>query len=677
MSGQVVQGKSLEEIRKEWAERTNCAPDKLELEVLEKPSLLNRKWKVSIRWPESEPESEAEDTALKVEATAPKVEDTVPEIADKAPEPERLAECTRTDWLEDRYRLTIGARVQTVVPHPQAGQTFLNDREIEERSALAEGDRLEFKPLILPGRRTWQLEVRDKGFKAVAAVKHEKAKKACLAAELYSDSILNLSNQVRWETGEEIGEFWTAERYAQDLAEKKIVHGGKENAWDEIIKIEDFGEVVVAEGTLSFPAQPPVIQDCVNAKPALEEEQADDKNKIDYFASKIVLIEKGAVLARKTPGIPGIPGIDVFGQETSVKPLKDIPLKPKKNVRLSDDGLELIAECAGRPVRIEANAYAVEEVFMLRHDVDLSTGSIDFPGNVLIQGDVQDGLHIFSGGNVEISGSVSHAEIRGDKGVKIRQTVHGGKITVGYQSVVKSEIASRLQELHGQVLAALKDTDDLHVTAGENGFKPGQCLKLILEKRYSGLPKQAVAAEEYLTANPNDKVTEELSLAVRVIRHSLSGLEPLKDQSVQFLRQASGVLAEAFKEAQEDSAEEIVCDVSYIQGAVVESSGAFRCEKAVYNCSIKAEKDVLIKGVCRGGKIIAGGNVIIQELGGSGVSSTLVQISGSKRLSVGYCHPNVIIAVNKEIIKIEQAYKKLEVYREGGIVQMDKLLVHD
>jgi len=65
--------------------------------------------------------------------------------------------------------------------------------------------------------------------------------------------------------------------------------------------------------------------------------------------------------------------------------------------------------------------------------------------------------------------------------------------------------------------------------------------------------------------------------------------------------------------------------------------------------------------------------VSIRELGGSEVSSTFVQISPKSRLLVDYCHPNAIIAVGKEIIHIEQACRKLEIYRENGRVQVEKI----
>lgn len=80
-----------------------------------------------------------------------------------------------------------------------------------------------------------------------------------------------------------------------------------------------------------------------------------------------------------------------------------------------------------------------------------------------------------------------------------------------------------------------------------------------------------------------------------------------------------------------------------------------------------------LKGSAGGGNVVAGGNVQIRELGGSGVSITSVQFPSSKRLKVDYCHPNVVIIIDKEIIHIEEAYRNLEIYQEQGYTQVEHL----
>jgi len=367
----------------------------------------------------------------------------------------------------------------------------------------------------------------------------------------------------------------------------------------------------------------------------------------------------------------------VLGKVFPAAAVKDFQFRLKKNVYLSADGLEVVAACAGQPIRLDEKTYMVENVYVLHQDVDLATGSIEFPGDVLIQGNVQDGLRIFAGGRLEIKGSVSHAEIRAEKGAKIYQNLLGGKIVVGEKFVVRSELLSCVSELRDQLSVCLRHTAELIKSPAAINFKPGQCLKLVMEKQFLELPKLSKRVEKFVLEHKNDEmVTEGLIVSTRTAKHFLAGLGPLELQALPFLQRVNQALEQFVENMSLEIPEKLSFVVSYVQGATIECGGSFECQKGVYNSDIRVEGDVTIEGVCRGGKIIAGGKVSIRELGGSGVSSSFVQISPKSRLLVDYCHPNAIIAVGKEIIHIEEAYRKLEIYRENGRVRLEKIRVN-
>ncbi len=316
-------------------------------------------------------------------------------------------------------------------------------------------------------------------------------------------------------------------------------------------------------------------------------------------------------------------------------------------------------------------AYLVENVYILNQDVSLETGSIEFPGDVFINGNVQDNLHVFAGGRVEIQGVVSRAEIRAEKGIKVKNVI-GGKLIIGQKHFVRSEILRLIKKLYEEAEVCLKKTAELMKASEAEKIKPGQLLKLVVERYYPDLPKIAVNAEKYLTDNKDDLVNQELMVSVRTARHFLVGLGPLDPQALPFLTRVTQVLKHFTESIALEIPEKLICKVNYVQGAVIESGGTFECSKGVYNSLIRVDGDLKIEGVCRGGKVISGGNVSIKELGGSGVSTTFIQMSGNKRLTVDYCHSYVTISVDKEVIKIEEACKKLEIYREDGVVQVEK-----
>ncbi|HZK85396.1 MAG TPA: FapA family protein [Desulfosporosinus sp.] len=574
-------------------------------------------------------------------------------------------------WDGTKYIIALGEGLKQFRPFIPAGEVRLNGKLQDKPFRISYGDMVEYYPCVQGGRLTWEMQVRFYGLSVVAKVLHELAGHYCLPKDLPALEEIDLAKVATWVGLPDLGEIWNETRLKVDLEQLKVVHGHRPGIWPEIMAVQGVGEVVIAVATPAVPTKHAELQDLVGMTVAPTD---TGEKSVDFFASKVQLVHEGAVLARKIPGVPGIAGKDVLGKVFPVAMVKDFKFNLKKNVYLSEDGLEVLATCAGQPVRLDEKTYMVEDVYILHKDVDLATGSIEFPGDVLIEGNVQDGLRIFAGGRLEIKGSVSHAEIKAEKGAKIHQSLLGGKIIVGEKFVVQSELLSCLSELQDQLSVCLSHTAELVKSPGAINFKPGQCLKLVMEKQFPELPRLSNSVEKFVLEHKDDDlVTESLIVSIRTAKHFLAGLGPLELQSLLFLQRANQVLEQFVENISLEIPEKISFVVNYVQGATVECGGSFECQKGVYNSEIRVEGDVKIEGVCRGGRISAGGDVNIHELGGSGVSSTFVQINPKSRLHVDYSHPNAIIAVGKEIVNIEEACRNLEIYREKGRVQVEKI----
>jgi len=641
MPEKVVQADSLEEIKEEWALKLKLLPEDLTLEVIDKPSFFSRQWKVRLIW-RDQPQSSLLDPSQAI-------------------------------WDGTKYLIIPSDGVKTFIPYQQAGEVWLNGVLQSEPFKVNLGDQVEFYPLVQKGLLVWELDVRFQGLSIVAKVKHEQPGRYVLAKDLPTEAELDLAQYVSWESLPSQEGMWDEARLHADLQHLKVVHGKRQGIWAEIMAVKGLGEVVVAEATLPVaPIHSQLIDFVGDPQGLCLEEQ-----KIDFFASRVKLVEEGAILARKIPGSPGVPGKDVFGRNLPASVNKDFKFRLKKNVHLSEDELEVIADCAGQPLRLDDRTYLVENVYILDKDVDLSTGSIEFPGDVYVNGNVQEGLRIFAGGKIEVRGSVSHAELRSEKGTKIHQNLLGGKVVIGDKFVFRSELLRLVSELRDQLSICLRRTEELIKSPGAMNLKPGQCLKLIMEKQFHQLPKLSNQVEKFVLENKDDEViTKGLIVSIRSAKHFLTGLGPLDPQSIPFLQRVSQALVQFAENLTVEIPEKLSFVVRYVQGSTIECGGSFECQKGTYNSDIRVEGDVSIEGVCRGGKIIAGGQVRIHELGGSEVSSTFVQISPNSHLYVDYCHANVIIAVGKEIIRIEEAYRKLEIYREKGRVEVEKVRVN-
>jgi Predicted polymerase, most proteins contain PALM domain, HD hydrolase domain and Zn-ribbon domain len=658
ISEEIVRGRSIEEIRLKWAQKWECHPDELKLEILEKPSLLSRTWKVKL--------SLSTEAVQKPAGT----QDLVCEIEKQS------VTTSSSRWEENRYIIKPGNGLIKIIPCKE-GEILCNGVVQEKPFFPKERDILEFRPFHEPGHLTWELKVRHQGLSLIAKVKHIRPGMYVLAETITTDSSLDLTKHIDLKDLPPEGQYWDETRLDKDLEQIGVVYGRRDQAWSDIQKVVGVGEVVLAEANLPIAPQAAKLEDLVYTSRFLND---SEEQNVDFFASKIVLVKEGTVLARKTPCVPGVPGKDIFGKELPAATAKDFQFKLKKNVRLSDDGLEVLAACDGQPFHLEEAVYLVENVYLLNQDVCLETGSVEFPGDVFINGNVHDNLHVYAAGKVEIQGAVSKAEIRAEKGIRVRQNVIGGKLVVGEKYFVRSEIFRLLKSLSEELDNCLKKTAELmkvsEKASESDKNKLGQILKLVVERFYPDLPKIAANTEKYLAANKDDLIKQELMISVRTARHFLVGLGPLDPQAFPFLERVTQVLKHFTESVALEIPDKLICKVNYVQGATIESGGFFECDKGAYNSLLRVDGDIKIEGVCRGGKVISGGNISIKELGGAGVSTAFIQMSGNKRLKVNYCHPNVTICVDKEIIKIEEACKQLEIYRERGVVQIDKLKVN-
>lgn len=168
-------------------------------------------------------------------------------------------------------------------------------------------------------------------------------------------------------------------------------------------------------------------------RPVEQEDGRVDFKSLNMFTT----VCEGDLLAEKIPPTQGVPGVDIFGNQIPAKPGRDLPLPIGKNVKIVETN-KIIAGIAGQLI-IANNKINVIPVIEVKEDVDLSTGNIEFVGNVVVRGSVQAGFTVKAQGNVDIAGTVSGGIVEG-KNVSIRmgiQGMHRGHIKATERVVAK------------------------------------------------------------------------------------------------------------------------------------------------------------------------------------------------------------------------------------------------
>lgn len=179
------------------------------------------------------------------------------------------------------------------------------------------------------------------------------------------------------------------------------------------------------------------IVDMVNKGRPVEQ----DDGRVDFKdLNMYTTVYEGELLAEKNPPTLGTPGMDILGHKVNAKPGKDIPMPIGKNVKVIETN-KLIAAIAGQFV-VANNKINVIPLIEVKEDVDLSTGNIDFVGNVIVRGSVQSGFIVKAQGDVEIAGNVSGGTVEG-KNITVRMGIQG--MHRGYVKATESVVAKFIE----------------------------------------------------------------------------------------------------------------------------------------------------------------------------------------------------------------------------------------
>lgn len=123
------------------------------------------------------------------------------------------------------------------------------------------------------------------------------------------------------------------------------------------------------------------------------------------------------------------------------------------NVLLDDDGCTVLSAISGT-VRSTSSKVWVEKSLQISGHVDFSTGNIDFPGDVMIRGNVVDLFHVESGGSIEINGAIEAAEVNAAADLVVRGGIAGrdkARCTAG-GTLVARYIANASVEAVGDIV---------------------------------------------------------------------------------------------------------------------------------------------------------------------------------------------------------------------------------
>ncbi len=218
---------------------------------------------------------------------------------------------------------------------------------------------------------------------------------------------------------------YTVQYLTEILGLNKVTMGIKEETLKEIANNHLYEkEILVAEGAEVKDGEDGwfeyLFETQLTKKPVIQEDGT-----VDYKNIKMIeLVEAGNEIAVYHPATRGEDGFDLGGQSKKAKNGKELAPLKGSGFEVLEDGVTYRATMGGK-ITVKNNRLTISPVHEVSADVDLTSGNVDFNGDVIIHGSVAEGMSVKATGTVTVDQVVESAYIEGKKGIILRGGVLG------------------------------------------------------------------------------------------------------------------------------------------------------------------------------------------------------------------------------------------------------------
>ncbi len=381
--------------------------------------------------------------------------------------------------------------------------------------------------------------------------------------------------------------------------------------------------------------QPPVdgidgrLENCREMTVKLEEE-ADEEQNVYHSINQITRVVKGTPLFRAIPPVEMQMGINVQGGPVRGKTAKPVMMPKIPNTQVSPDGSMLVSAIDGY-LTFENNHFLVKTLLVINGDVDYSMGNLEHSGDILIYGDICEGLVIRSTGSVEVRGMVESAQIYAKKNITLGKGINGnltGRLEA--QGEIRSNFIENCEVVAaGDIYANsilwsnISCGGSLHVTTGRGTIIGGQLAVIrnvdakLIGNGSNRYTKFVIGSTPQIVEKQRDLEQQVADIQKR-LREVLKDLEFLKRQKsldedhtrimgklrlekplLQMKeRQKLSELGEVCEIIHNSNKGRIRCDVLHSGTSISIGSASIVVTSTYYKCNIYYWEDEVVIGTC-------------------------------------------------------------------------------
>lgn len=397
----------------------------------------------------------------------------------------------------------------------------------------------------------------------------------------------------------------------------------------------------------------------------------DLRGNIDYKSiGHVRTVKKGELLGIIVKGKPGVDGVNVKGKIIRAKKGKQLKV-------MCADGCEQIGNIIKSTIegkaQYKAGKFAVSSLYEVKSNVDLSTGNIKFNGDVVVFGNVLEGMKVEGVRGVEIYKSIAKTEIKSNGNIKIGGNVILSTVSTGGENTFNIRVKEMLEEISQRLNQLIKDCyqlDNENVIGRKT--RPGEIVKVLIEKKYKDLPILLRKFEQVYVSSPdyNENLLSEIKL-------NLLGFGPLNIQKYSKLEQLNNMILEENTMMSMLEIQESDIYITYCQDSVISATGnVYVTGKGSYISNISSNKGIYFKGiksVLRGGVVKAKEIIECNFIGSEAGVKTEIIVDYHGEIFAKFAYHNTKFVVGNLEYTLDVPCKEIHVYRDKlGELQVDK-----
>lgn len=471
-------------------------------------------------------------------------------------------------------------------------------------------------------------------------------------------SLITLNSKVKEEN---FPPKFTSDEILKELKEKGIIYGVDNKMLNSIEDMDMVENVIIAKG--KEPTEP--VDDILEIyfdTNDIKTFKSDECGNVDFKSiGSITSVKKDDVLAKRIAGKEGTIGIDVFSMTIEPKKRKVKDMIVKAGCKFKDKDT-IVATAEGKP-QLRGCIFQVNNVYEVVKDVDMTTGDINFIGDIIINGNVNEGMKVKSGNTIDVRGNVVRGSLWAEGDLEIAGSAISSTIKVksefaefkGYLEQLRSVVGS-FASLYKAVIAVKKsgnvnaDTKDCDI------------IKLVIKNKF---PVLTNTINKLL--NTMEEVNDINNELYRILKIKYANKNYILIGSAEELNTVKKLAEEKIKDIEAMKDIKSNATIGYIQDCTVTSSGNVTIDgKGVYKSNITAENGIYFigEGQCelRGGKIKAENEIKVKVVGSASGVMTEVAVGNEGHIYCDVAHLNTKFIVGTMETIIDETYKHVHVY---------------